>query len=431
MRISSGMIYDAGSSGITRQTAALLKVQQQLASGRRVLTPGDDPIAAARALEVSQANDVVTQFASNQAAANAALGLQDVQLEHAEALLQRVNELAIQAGGVAGNPVGRKAAATELRGIYDQLLGVANTRDAAGNHVFGGYMSDTTPFGGSIDSLVAGGEIVYQGDEGRRTLQLSAGRHVAISDPGIDIFRRIPNGNGYFTTSYAAGNSGTGAIGAGSIADPAAWSGSAVQDVDVRFTVTAGVTTYDLVDTVTGNSLLTGGAAPAPVGNQRSYSDGQLIILKAQGAEPAFDLGGSVAITGKPADGDRFSIAPATTQSVFATVARLIGALESGGTTPADLTKFSSDIRAAISGNSQAMSTIVRYRSEVGTRMNEIEAMQTLGGDLSLQYQQTLSELQDLDYAKAITDLTRRQAELEAAQQSFLRISQLSLFSLL
>lgn len=431
MRISSGMIFDSGVAGIARQTSALLKVQQQLASGRRVLTPGDDPVAAARALEISQANDVVTQLASNQKAANAALGLQDVQLGHAEDLLQRVNELAIQAGGVAGSPAGRKAVATELRGIYDQMLGVANTRDAAGNYVFGGYMSNTTPFGGSIDSLIAGGEIVYQGDEGQRTLQVSNNRQIAISDSGIEVFRRIPNGNGYFTTGYAVGNTGTGAIAAGSVADPAAWRSSAAQDVDVRFTDTAGVITYDLVDTATGNSLLTGGAAPAPVGNQRSYQNGQLIVLKSQGAESAFDLGGSVAITGSPAGGDSFSIAPAQTQSVFATVARMIGALESGGTTPADLTKFSSDIRAGLSGTSQAMIAIVGFRSEVGTRLNEIEALQNLGGDLSLQYEQTLSELQDLDYATAVSELTRKRTELEAAQQSFLRISQLSLFSLL
>jgi flagellar hook-associated protein 3 FlgL len=73
----------------------------------------------------------------------------------------------------------------------------------------------------------------------------------------------------------------------------------------------------------------------------------------------------------------------------------------------------------------------VRVRARVGTRMNEISSLQTMTGDLSVQYQQTLSELQDVDYAKAITDLTRRQAELEAAQQSFLRVSQLSLFNLL
>ena len=157
MRISSSMIYDSAASGINRQTAGLLKVQQQLTSGRRILTPGDDPVAAARALEVSQANDVVSQFGKNQDAAMGALGLEEVQLAHAQDLLQRVRELAVQAGSTSLTPTARKGIATELRGTYDQLLGIANTKDAAGNHLFGGYMSDTIPFGGSIDALVAGG----------------------------------------------------------------------------------------------------------------------------------------------------------------------------------------------------------------------------------------------------------------------------------
>ena len=66
-------------------------------------------------------------------------------------------------------------------------------------------------------------------------------------------------------------------------------------------------------------------------------------------------------------------------------------------------------------------------RATLGSRMNELESLGYLNQDLSLQYQQTLSKLQDLDYAKAVTDLTRKQIELEAAQQSFAKVSQLSL----
>jgi flagellar hook-associated protein 3 FlgL len=116
---------------------------------------------------------------------------------------------------------------------------------------------------------------------------------------------------------------------------------------------------------------------------------------------------------------------------VFASVAKLVGALETGGTTPAADARYISDIRAGLSNIAQSLENVVRVRAAVGTRMNEIESLQTMGGELSLQYQQSLSELQDVDYSTAITEMTRRQADLEAAQQSFLRISQLSLFRLL
>jgi flagellar hook-associated protein 3 FlgL len=425
------MIFDTGASGISRQTSALLKVQQQLSSGRRIVTPGDDPVAAARAMEVSQANDVVSQFARNQDTAIGVLGLEEAHLSHTEDLLLRVHQLALQAGSAIHSPTARKGIAVELRGTFDQLLGIANSKDAAGNHVFGGFKSDTVPFGGSIDPMISGGEIAYLGDEGQRELQVSASRFIPISDSGLDVFRRIPNGNGYFVTNYTAGNTGTATINAGTISDPSAWRNSATQNVAVKFSVNAGVTTYDLVDTVSGKSLLTGGAAPAAVGSQRAYLSGQPIDLKSQGAEPAFNLGGSIAISGTPANGDSYALAPSSSQSVFSSVAKLVGALENGGTTPADDARYLSDIQSGISNIRQSLDNVVRLRAEVGTRMNEIDSLKTMGGELSLQYQQSLSELQDVDYAKTITEMTRRQASLEAAQQSFLRISQLSLFRLL
>jgi flagellar hook-associated protein 3 FlgL len=70
--------------------------------------------------------------------------------------------------------------------------------------LFGGFMSDDHPFGGSIDALIAGGEITYQGDDGQRSLQVSSSRYIEISDSGLDVFRRMPNGNGYFVTGYAS-----------------------------------------------------------------------------------------------------------------------------------------------------------------------------------------------------------------------------------
>jgi flagellar hook-associated protein 3 FlgL len=195
--------------------------------------------------------------------------------------------------------------------------------------------------------------------------------------------------------------------------------------------VTAGVTTYDLVDTGTGNSLLTGGVAPAPVASQRSYISGQPIQLSAQGAEPAFDLGGTVRVSGTVADGDRFTLAPSSSQSVFASIAQLVGALESNDTTAAGNAKFLNDVGAARNNATLALNNMVTARARVGSRLNELESLQAMGEQFGLQYDQALSDLQDLDYAAAATELAKRQISLEAAQQSFVRISQLSLFSLL
>ncbi|MDP2822952.1 MAG: flagellar hook-associated protein FlgL [Sulfuritalea sp.] len=431
MRVSSGMLFDAGVSGINRQMASLMKIQQQVSSGRRIQTPGDDPVAAARALEMTQASDVVAQFKQNQSYALSALGFEESQLTSAGDVLGRVRELAIQSGSTSLSATARKAIATELRASFDQLIGIANSTDGAGNHIFSGFMSATIPFGGSVDNILGGGEIVYQGDEGQRKLQVSPSRSIEVSDSGLDVFRRIRNGNGYFVTDYAAGNTGTAIVNSGTVTDPAVWQGASTQNLSIRFAVTAGVTTYDIVDTASGNSLLTGGVAPASVANQRSFQAGQPIVLKSQGAEPAFDLGGSVTITGTAADGDSFSLVPSESQSVFATLANLIGALEATAGTPSANAKYMNDVGFAVTGLARASDNIVRVRAQIGSRMNEIESLSTLNDDLGLQYQQILSNLQDVDYAKAISDLTRQQIGLEAAQQSFVKVSQLSLFNFL
>lgn len=431
MRISSGMIFDAGVSGINRNTALLLHVQQQISANRRILTPSDDPVAAARALEVQQASDVVAQFKQNQAAATSALGLEEGQLTSATDVLARVRELTIQAGSTSLTATQRKAISTELHSDFDQLLGIANATDGSGQRTFAGYMGSTTPFGGSVDNLIAGNEIVYQGDDGQRKLQVSPSRFIEISDSGNDVFKRIRNGNGTFVTDYASGNTGTGAITAGSVTNPVAWNASATKNVAIKFTVTGGVTTYDLVDTVSGNSLLTGGVAPASVASQRVFQSGQPIVLTAQGAEPAFNLGASITVNGAPASGDSFSVAPSTSQSVFATLANLIGALEAPTGTPGADAKYISEIGFAVTNIDQASSNLLRVRAQIGSRMNEIDSLGNLNDSLGLQYQQTLSGLQDIDYAKAISDLTRQQTSLQAAQQSFVKISQLSLFNFL
>ena len=58
MRISTPLIYTLGAEAIERQQVDLFETQQQIASGRRILTPSDDPVAAAQALNVTHAKDM-------------------------------------------------------------------------------------------------------------------------------------------------------------------------------------------------------------------------------------------------------------------------------------------------------------------------------------------------------------------------------------
>ena len=98
MRISTSQIYDAGALNIQRNQSALYKLQNQLSTGRRVLTPEDDPVAAAQALIVTQSQAVNAQQVENQGNASSQLGLVDSQLSSLTDLLQNVRERVVQAG---------------------------------------------------------------------------------------------------------------------------------------------------------------------------------------------------------------------------------------------------------------------------------------------------------------------------------------------
>lgn len=456
MRISTSMLYDAGVRSNNTQTAALIKLQQQLSLGRRITTPADDPVAAARVLELTQASDVVTQFARNRDSAEGSLALQETQLVGVGELISRVRELAVQLGNGSLTRENRTAVTAELRARFEELLGYANARDGDGKYVFSGFMGDTRPYAGAVETGVQ-----YFGDDGQRQLQVSPSRVLEVSDSGRSIFERIPDGNGSFVTGVNATNpltlqpnQGTAVIDAGAVTDPATWDALASKTYDIRFTVDNAVvppvTYYDIVDNqpllddgVTpnpgfGNSLLTGGVAPAPLPPggppaQRIYTAGHPIVLSADPAagEAAFDLGANVIISGDPATGDVFTLTPSTTQNLFDTLRTLILDAEQPTGTAPDQTLLANRVGFALTNLDQAEINVLKVRSLVGARLNEIDSLQSINEDIQIQYQQAISQLQDLDYAKAISDFTRKQVDLEAAQKSFTQISRLSLFSYL
>lgn len=446
MRISTSMTYDLGVRSINDQTAKLLHNQQMLASGRRIVTPSDDPVAAARALVVTQAKDINAQFATNQKNATGALSLEESQLSSTNDILTRIRELAVQGGDAALSAADLRSTATELRARFDELLGVANATDGNGNYIFSGYMGSTKPFGGNVDAMLAtGSEVSYQGDDGQRRLQVSPTRYLEVSDSGNDVFKLIRNGNGYFATGYNGNNTGTGIIDAGNVTNPATWNGLTDKNLEIRFyqdaTVTPPVTYYDLVDTTANVSLLTGAAPAVPAfpgvpAGLRVYKPNQTIDFSGLVSVPPNNVtnyGISVLVDGAPANGDKFTIAPSQNQSLFKTLSNLIGALESklANPTPTGSAALANQIGFALTNIDQATNNVLRVRAAIGSRMNEVDTLSSSNQDVNLRYQQTLSDLQDVDYAKSISDLQQTQNGLDAAQKSFMKVTQLSLFNYL
>jgi flagellar hook-associated protein 3 FlgL len=180
MRVSTQMIFDSGATRMGDMQTALNKTREQIASGRRMLAPSDDPVSAARAIEVSQAQALNERLAVNRQRATAGLTEAEGVLASVTELIQNVKVTVVAAGNGLLDDSSRAAMATELQARYDLLLGYANSRDASGNYIFSGFSTDTPAFGASG---------TYQGDAGKRLLQVDSARQMEMNIPGDKVFQ--------------------------------------------------------------------------------------------------------------------------------------------------------------------------------------------------------------------------------------------------
>jgi flagellar hook-associated protein 3 FlgL len=310
MRVSNNTSHELGIAALNRQQTAQVKTLEQISSGKRMLTPADDPSAYARALDISQADAANTQHASNRQYAGHSFAIMEGTLSDVTHVLQNAQQLVVYGGNGTLTDSGRISIATELRGNLDELLGLANRTDGNGQYLFSGFQGSTKPFADT------GSGVQYFGDEGLRMIQASASRQLAVNESGKEVFERIPaSGGGY--------------------------------------------------------------------------------------------------------------------QSMFKTLSDLIGILEAPVITTADKTALAGGLRTAQADLSTALDGVLKVRSSVGIRMKELDTLNEGGDDLGIQYKQQLAELQNVDYAKAISSLTQQRTYLEATQQAFLRVQGLSLFDYL
>ncbi len=400
MRVSTNTIYETGTNLMLQNQSTLVKTQQQLSTGKRILTPSDDPIAAAQALNITQAASLNKQFSVNRASASSSLGLEENVLKELTSILQTVHSSTVYAGNSSLNDADKKILATELRGKFDSLVGLANTTDENGQFLFSGYQANTKPF------VKTGLSVQYAGDQGQRMNQVGPARQLAVSDSGTDVFERIKNGNGVFSTAADSLNNGTGIIDKGSVITPASLTGA---NYEIDFTVAAGVTTYNIVNTTTGLAVSSG----------NPYTSDSAI---------SFD-GIQLSIKGDPENGDKFTVSPSSNQSIFKTMSDLITALETPSSGQPGGTRLSNSLVAALQNINNSLEHVLTKQAAIGARMNEIDSLESVGDDQNIQFEKLLSNLQDADLSEVISNFQRQQLYLQAAQQSYVKISGLSLFN--
>ncbi len=403
MRISTNMLYEMGASRISEMQGSAVRTQQQISSMKRILTPSDDPIGSARVLELSQGKSVNEQYGVNRNQAKSLLAQEEGALGQLTAVVQDIQELVVKAGNPSLGNEERRYLAIELQGRFDDMLGIANSKDGSGNYIFGGYNVTNQPF------TVTSGGVSYNGDQGQRMLKIGNDRQIALSDSGADVFETLRTGNGSFAVVADAGNTGTGVFSQGAVLNGAP---ATVPGHEIVFTVNNGVTTYDVMDSATNTAI-------APTG--RAFTEGASIEV----GNLQFN------ITGQPADGDSFTLEPSQKKSVFASVQELIDVLKQPASGGAERAQFQNGLNQSSVEMASMLDSVLAVRASVGARLQEIDKLDNAGLDRDLYYDEAISDLQDLDYVKALSDLARQQVALEAAQKTFVTVSGLSLFQMI
>jgi len=395
MRIATSTFQNDAVSQMDALEAALANTQQQLSTGLKVQNAADDPVGTTTANQLTVEISASTQYVTNSNSAQTNLQLEEQSLTSASNIMQNANTLAVEANQSSLTSAQRQNIATELQQDLSQLVSIGNTTASDGSYLFGGVASGSAPFSQSNNN------VTYNGSTQVNQIQISENQSISAGDSGATAFMTVPTGNGTFVTSAAAANTGSASISTGEVTQPNQW-------VPGNYTVSfTDPTDYTITDNSSGATVASG-----------TYSDGNTISFN----------GAQFTISGTPATGDTFSIAPAGTTSAFSALSNLITTLNS---TSLNNGQLSTQIGSAIQQINNTITNFSNVSASVGSRLNAITASQSTASTNQTTMKTNISTITNVDYAAATTALSSEELALQAAQESYASLEKMSLFQYL
>ena len=401
MRISTAGMQRNSISAILENQVKLSKTQNQIATGKKFQTAAEDPIGATRFAGLQRKLADNAQYERNSNILESRLGYEEQTLADMTSVLQSARDSALAGANATLGQEERKMVANQVRQNLAALMDMANRQDANGEYLFAGTSTATRPFAQGATG------VNYLGDQTTRQMRISNTQSLADVHVGQDAFMGITERNGVFRTTVSATNTGNATISLGTVADPSAW---VADNYTLQFT---SATDWQVVDD--------GTPTPAVIASGSGFTSGQSISF----------LGVSVAVTGTPAANDSFSITPAQNTDIFAMLDELARTLEGDTAIAGSQAAFTAQIGASIANLDSALGRVVNVRAEVGTRLQAIDTATDFRDSEEVDLQALISDIRDLDYASAISQLNQQYTSLQAAQAAYSKISQLSLFDYL
>ena len=405
MRISTNQIYDQNMRSIMQNQGDLAKTQEQLASGKRIITPSDDPVGAAKVLRLTEEIDELTQFQRNNDLVTGSLEQQEAVLTNITNSVNRARTLVIQAGSGALDSPDRKAIGAELEQIKLEIFDLMNSQDADGNYLYAGYQSANQAF--EYNPASAGNAITFVGDAGVSFVQLSNSSKIQSTSNGYEVFENVLS-----RFNFSVDPASTAVVNEASVKQQGTFDTFFDKNYDP---VNAGNNDYRINFLASGQAELVNQGTGVVV-DSVSYTSGQPFIIK--GME--FDA------TAVPGDSIDLSLNAPEKKSMAQTLHEIQIALSDSSIDGFELQEAISDALVGLDNGLEKMSL---EHASIGSRLNIAESVYESNLDMEIAAKSSRSAIQDVDYAEASSEFAKQETALEAALASFPKVSNLSLFN--
>jgi flagellar hook-associated protein 3 FlgL len=400
MRVSTSQFYLQSALLMNQKSADVIEQMELLSSGKRVLTAKDDAVSYGTLAGYKDDLANIEKYKRNITAAENNNSMQEVIFADAETLLDKFKQDMLLANNGRMSNEDLQAIADQMRHGLDQLIDLGNSQDEKGDYIFSGFQTQQKPFSQQVD-----GSVDYSGDKGVNELQIAKNIQIPTNQTGDAAFLNINNAIGDFTPNYTKNTSGF-AVESANITNRNDYNAS-IPTPNYTFTFGPGAAELNVLDGV------------VPVFSTTTYTAGQNIPLS---------NGVDVTLSGNPLPDDSFTLSEQEDISIFETINDAINWIEQG-VVSTNQEQHQVDYNTVLNQLDKAMNHIYSRRADAGIRLQALENQQSKHLDVELNITKGKSSIEDLDFAKAISEFEQSKIALQASQQAFSKVQGLSLFN--
>ena len=382
MRITTNQIYDQNVRSIMNNQTELSKTQEQLASGKRIIAPSDDPVGAAKVLRLTEEVDELTQFQRNNDLVTGSLEQQEAVLTNITNSINRARTLVVQSGnGILADP-DKRAIGAELEQIKLEVLDLMNTQDADGNYLYAGYQSGNQAF--SFNPASTGNAVSFAGDAGVSFIQLSNSSKIQSTSNGYDVFENVLSRFKFSVTGSAVGN-----LESATVKEQGTFDTFFDKNFDP---VNAANNNYRVNFLAGGQAELVNQGTGAVV-DTVGFTSGQPFTIKGMQFEATAVAGNSIDFSLDTPEKKSMAQAIHEIQEIL-----LDSTIDNGA--------LQESIADALVGLDNGLERISLERASIGSRLNIAESSYETNLDMEIAAKAARSSIQDVDYAEASVSYT-------------------------